>query len=193
MEPTDQELMEAVQRDAPGAFESFVGRFQRRFYRIAIRYLREHEAALDAVQDAFLKIHLARSTWEPRAQPYTWAYRIVANHCIDLLRKHGKAPSQSIDDEEGPLHGTLADPAAVNPESAVGDLEVGQALRRALDRLSAPQREILILRHYEDMSLEEIAAYKRCPLGTVKSSLHRATRSLREVLAATEGGFHDAL
>ncbi len=193
MEPTDKELMEAVQRDEPGAFDRFVGRFQRRFYRIAVRYLRDQEYALDAVQEAFVKIYHARARWEPRAQPFTWAYRIVANHCIDLLRKQGKAVTESLDDEEGSVSRTLADPAAMSPERATSLKELGEVLQRALAELPAPQREILVLRHFEELSLQEIAELKECPLGTVKSALHRATRSLKLRLEGVEESFHDHL
>jgi RNA polymerase sigma-70 factor, ECF subfamily len=189
LEPTDRELMEAVQRDEPGAFETFVKRFQRRFYRIAMRYLREHEASLDAVQEAFVKIHQARDRWEPRAQPFTWSYRIVTNHCIDLLRKLGKGPSESIDDEDSALSRTLEDPNAEDPERALGMQETSQALRAALEELPAPQREILELRYFEDLSLQEIAELRHLPLGTVKSTLHRATRSLKLRLEGAEESF----
>ena len=185
--------MEAVQRDEPGAFERFVHRYQRRFYRIAVRYLRDHEFALDAVQEAFVKIYYARARWEPRAQPFTWAYRIVANHCIDLLRKKGKTPTESLDDEDNPHARTLEDPKALDPERAVGLGELGEVLRRALDELPSPQREILIMRHFEEMSLQEIADARSCPLGTVKSALHRATHSLRLRLQGAEEAFHDHL
>jgi len=193
VEPSDRELMEAVQQDQPGAFEQFVHRFQRRFYRIAVRYLRDHDYALDAVQEAFVKVYHARSRWEPRAQPFTWAYRIVANHCIDLLRKRGKVVEESLDDDDNPTGRTLADPRATNPERAADVQELGQVLRRAMDELPASQREILMLRHFEEMSLQEIAELKKCPIGTVKSALHRATRSLKSRLGGVEEIFHDHL
>lgn len=193
MESTDRELMEAVQRDEPGAFERFVHRYQRRFYRVAMRYLRDHEFALDAVQEAFVKIHRARARWEPRAKPFTWAYRIVANHCIDLLRKEGKATLESLDDEESGVARSLEDTRSPDPERSVGLGELGDLLREAMDELPENQREILMMRHFEDMSLQEIAEAKDCPLGTVKSTLHRATRTLRERLEGAEETFHDHL
>jgi RNA polymerase sigma-70 factor (ECF subfamily) len=193
VEPSDRELMEAVQRDEPRAFEDFVRRYQRRFYRVAFRYLREHQAALDAVQEAFIKIHLARHRWEPRAQPFTWAYRIVTNHCIDLLRKESKYRSESLDDEESPLPRLLEDTRAVSPDRAVQRGELAKMVWEALGRLPGPQKEILVLRHFEEMSLQEIADYKDCPLGTVKSALHRATRSLKQVLLDTEVLAHESL
>ena len=185
--------MEAVQRDEPGSFELFVHRYQRRFYRIAIRYLRDHEHSLDAVQEALVKIYNARSRWEPRAQPFTWAYRIVANHCIDLLRKSRAMQTESLDDYDSPHARNLQDPNAIDPERAVGLGELGDVLRQALHELPEPQREILIMRHFEEMSLQEIAEARSCPLGTVKSALHRATRSLRLRLRGAEETFHEHL
>jgi RNA polymerase sigma-70 factor (ECF subfamily) len=195
LEPTDRELMEAVQRDEPGAFDGFVRRYQRRFYRIACRYLRDHELALDAVQEAFVKIYHARSRWEPRAQPFTWAYRIVANHCIDLLRREGKAraATESLDEEGSAAARTVGDERSLDPERAVGLRELGEVLRRALAELPESQREILVMRHFEEMSLQEIADCKHWPLGTVKSALHRATHSLKLRLRGAEEALHGHL
>ena len=83
----DGALMGAVQAEEPTAFEEFVRRYQKRFYRIAMGYMRDHDDALDAVQGAFIRIYNARQRWTPQAQPFTWSYRILVNHCIDLIRK----------------------------------------------------------------------------------------------------------
>ncbi len=193
MELTDKEMMEAVQRDESGAFERFVQQYQRRFYRVAYRYLREHQAALDAVQEAFMKIHQARHRWEPRAQPFTWAYRIVSNHCIDLLRKETKHKAESLDDEDSALTRVLVDTKEIGPDRALQKKELGDCIRQALEQLPEPQKEILVLRHFEEMSLQEIADHRGCPLGTVKSALHRATRSLKQVLVDTEVLAHEPM
>lgn len=193
MERSDRELMEAVQRDEPRAFEEFVRQYQRRFYRVAFRYLREHQAALDAVQEAFIKIHAARQSWEPRAQPFTWAYRIVTNHCIDLLRKESKHKAESLDDDESGLPRVLEDTKAMHPDRAFERRELGGRVRAVLEQLPEPQKEILVLRHFEEMSLQEIADFKGCPLGTVKSALHRATRSLKRLLLENEVLAHEPM
>src|SRR5882672_1091790 len=114
VESTDAALMARIQEGDDEAFATFVGRYERRFFRLAFSYLRNQEEALDAVQEAFIKIYRARASWEPRAAPFTWAYRIVANHCIDLIRKrHGK--TWSIDDTEEGETRDLHDKAAVDP------------------------------------------------------------------------------
>ncbi len=185
MEPTDVELMARIQRDDEAAFTEFVSRYQRRFYRLAYGYLHDHEESLDAVQDAFIKIYRARNTWEPRANPYTWAYRIVANQCVDLLRKRKGFAATSLDDEESSERRTLADTSAVDPLEFQVAREQRQRVMEAVLMLPPRQREIIMLRHYEDLSLQEIAEVQGCALGTVKSSLHRAIASLKGIL---EGG-----
>lgn len=186
MEPTDAELMVAIQRDDEAAFAEFVRRYQRKFYRLAYGYLHQHEEALDAVQEAFIKIYRARRTWEPRANPYTWSYRIVANLCVDMIRKRRGQMAASLDDEETGLGRTLADAGTVDPLKLQIDDEERSKVMAAVMKLPPRQREIIMLRHYEDMSLQEIAEAQGCALGTVKSSLHRAIASLKTILERGE-------
>jgi RNA polymerase sigma-70 factor (ECF subfamily) len=174
--------MEAVQADAPAAFEEFVHRYQRRFYRIAMGYMRDHDDALDAVQGAFIRIYRARGRWTPQAQPFTWAYRILVNHCIDLIRKRRVRDAASLDSPEvGEKE--LMDRTSPSPFQRSAGAQVGAAIRAAVAELPDRQREIFTLRHFEEMSLQEIAEVQGCALGTVKSSLHRAVMTLRERLA----------
>jgi RNA polymerase sigma-70 factor (ECF subfamily) len=174
--------MARIQDDDEDAFATFVGRYQKRFYRLAYGYLRNHDESLDAVQEAFIKIHRARASWEPRASPFTWAYRIVANHCIDMLRKRrGDHYSIDDDDDDGRSH-QIEDRDAVNPFKAQVQRQEADEVREAIAMLPARQREILVLRHYEGLSLQEIAEAQDCALGTVKSSLHRALGNLKQIM-----------
>lgn len=193
MELTDAELMVRIQKGDEGAFSEFVQKYQRRFYRLAYSYLHEHEESLDAVQESFIKIYRARSTWEPRANPYTWAYRIVANQCVDLLRKRKGFAASSLDDEESGEGRTLADDTAEDPLRVQMQKEERRLLMEAVLKLPPRQREIIMLRHYEDLSLQEIAEAQGCALGTVKSSLHRAIASLKDILEGGKAGRREAL
>jgi len=193
VEPSDVALMERVRDDDEAAFATFVSRYQRRFYRLAYGYLHEHEEALDAVQEAFIKIYRARATWEPRANPFTWAYRIVANHCIDMLRKRrGDTYSLDQEDDDGRTR-QIEDLGADNPLDLQVQREEAQKVRAAIMRLPDRQREVLILRHYEGLSLQEIADAQDCALGTVKSSLHRALANLKELLIKQGGSAHESM
>jgi len=193
VEPSDVALMERVRDDDEEAFATFVSRYQRRFYRLAYGYLHEHEEALDAVQESFIKVYRARASWEPRANPFTWAYRIVANHCIDMLRKR-RGDTYSLDDEtDDGRSRQIEDTAAEDPLRAQVRREEAEQVREAIMLLPDRQREVLILRHYEGLSLQEIAEAQDCALGTVKSSLHRALGNLKDLLTKQGRPAHEDL
>ena len=189
MEQDDFALMDGVKNDREGAFEALVRRYQKRLYRLAYGYLRNHEDALDAVQEALVKIYLARGAYRPSARPFTWAARILANHCIDVLRHRRIRPTESLDaaqeETEGraPLHLVSQEEA---PPARQERRELGRALNKAIFSLPRNQREIFMLRHFGDLRLEEIAAARGCALGTVKSSLHRAAAAIRDSLASCD-------
>ena len=192
MDEDDFALMEGVRSGRSGAFEALVERYQRRLYRLAFGYLRNHEDALDAVQETLVKIHLARLSYRPRGHPFTWAARILANHCIDQIRHRRVRPEQSLDEarQDRPGRDTLL---LVSPEEAPLERqerrEIGRRLKEAIFTLPPRQREIFVLRHFGEMRLEEIAAARGCALGTVKSSLHRAAAAIRDHLARTDPAF----
>ena len=189
MEADDLALMQAVQDDRPGAFEALVERFQRRLYRLAWTYLRHHEDSLDVVQETLVKIYVARASYRPSALPFTWASRILVNRCIDRLRHRRARPEQSLEEAQEerpgrrPLRPASADEA---PEARLERRELGRILQEAISTLPPKQREIFVLRHFEEMRLEEIAAARGCALGTVKSSLHRAAAAIRAHLQKTD-------
>ena len=189
MEQDDFALMEEVKNDREAAFEALVRRYQRRLYRLAYGYLRNHEDALDAVQEALVKIYLARGAYRPSAHPFTWAARILANHCIDLLRHRRIRPTESLDAAQEDTEGraTLHLVSREEPQQARQERrELGRALNKAIFSLPRNQREIFMLRHFGEMRLEEIAAARGCALGTVKSSLHRAAAAIRDYLGTCD-------
>ena len=194
MEEDDFALMEGVSHGRSGAFEALVERYQRRLYRLAFGYLRNHEDALDAVQETFVKIHLARRRYRPSAHPFTWAARILANQCIDQIRRRRVRPEQSLDEAQEDRPGR--DPLRlVSREEAPHERqerrELGRRLNEAIFALPPRQREIFMLRHFGEMRLEEIAAARGCPLGTVKSSLHRAAAAIRDHLMRADPSFRE--
>ena len=186
MEPDDFALMDGIRNDREGAFETLVRRYQRRLYRLACGYLRNHEDALDAVQETLGRIYVARGSYRPDAHPFTWAARILGNHCIDLIRHRRIRPVVSLeaasDRPDGPAPLRLLSPEE-SPLERQERRELGQKIEEAISTLPATQREIFMLRHFGEMRLEEIAASRGCALGTVKSSLHRATRAIRDYLS----------
>lgn len=186
MEPDDFSLMEGVRTDREGAFERFVERYQRRLYRLAYGYLRHHEDALDAVQEAMVKIYVARRRYRPDSHPFTWASRILVNHCIDRIRQRRARPTESLDRarDDGSGGAALEGIARDDPHREIVSRDIRRGVEQAIAALPDRQREVFVLRHFEELSLEEIAAALGCALGTVKSSLHRAAAAVRDRLLA---------
>ncbi len=193
MEPDDFAMMEAVRADRADAFETLVKRYQKRLYRLAFGYLRNHEDALDAVQETMVKVYLARERYTPRSHPFTWVSRILANHCIDQIRRRRVRPMESLDHDMPPgetggdrTPGSSADPHIEHERHALR-----REVERAVADLPDTQREVFVLRHFEEMSLEEIAVARGCALGTVKSSLHRAAAAVRSRILRSRTGVRE--
>lgn len=154
------------------AFEPLVERYHGPLFRVAVRLLGDREEARDATQTAFLKAYQALPTCDPSRRFFSWIYRILVNECLNTLRR--QRPAQ-----------LLVDVAA--PSARVDAVEAGETRRRvrqALLQLSAEQRDVVVLRHFADMSYEQVAAVMEIPEITVKSRLFSARRRLCELLAS---------
>ncbi len=189
MEPTeDNELVARCQRGDQRAFKILVERYQKRAYGIAIGVLRNPEDAMDAAQEAFVKVFRNIDGFKGDSSFYTWLYRIVVNVCIDHCRKHGKMKPVEYDetfrrkDEAAEVVPLTADTRPMHPGARFEQQELGEVLGQALDSLSENHRAIIILREVEGLSYEEIAEAMDCHLGTVMSRLHHARKNLQKAL-----------
>ncbi len=181
----DRELMARLARGDKDALAPLVERHYRRLYRIALGYLRQREDALDVVQEAFVKVFQAASRWDGSADAGPWLSRVTVNLSIDRWRRNKRRGQTFSPLAEGDHLDVLADTRPA-PDRGVASRESGERLRTALGALPERQRAVVILRHYQELSLEEIATTLGMSLGTVKSSLHRALHRMRAVL--TEAG-----
>lgn len=180
MEPSDRELMAGLARGDGAALEPLMARHYRRVYRIALAYLRDAEEALDAAQEVFVKAYQNASRWDSGSEVGPWLTRIAVNHAIDRYRRgRRRLASEQPLPEEGADHDPRLKVDAPSPESQVLGREVGERIGAALAVLPEKQRAVFVLRHYQELSLEEIATALGLSLGTVKSSLHRAIQRLR--------------
>jgi len=135
-------------------------------------------AAEDLVQDAVLRAFEAFPGFQPGTNLRAWLFRILRNTYVDHLRRHGRE-SQLIDrDAEAPETGSALEDfqAQARRECSAADLEA------ALDQLPAELRVVLLLVDGEGMRYEEVAQVMECPVGTVRSRLHRGRRLLRQQL-----------
>jgi len=158
-------------------------RHYRRLYRLALAYLRDPDDALDAVQEIFVKAYQGAARWDGGSEVGPWLTRIAVNHSIDRYRRGRRrlAAETPLDEQEGEADPRMS-AGGPSPERGVLGREVGERIASALRSLPARQRAVFVLRHYEEMALEDIARALDMSLGTVKSSLHRAVHRMRERL-----------
>ena len=178
----DRELMARLAQGDREALTPLVERHYPRLYRIALGYLRQRDDALDVVQEAFVKAFQAASRWDGSADAGPWLSRITVNLSIDRWRRNRRRGQTFSPLAEGDHLEALADQGPA-PDRGVLRREAGDRLSVALQDLPERQRAIVVLRHYEELSLEEIATTLGISLGTVKSSLHRALHRMRATLA----------
>jgi RNA polymerase sigma-70 factor (ECF subfamily) len=183
MELSDRDLMGRLAQGDRDALGPLMERHYRRLYRLALSYLRRDDDALDAVQEIFVKAYQAAPRWDRESEVGPWLTRIAINHSIDRYRRgrRRQAAEAPLDEEAGErdVRMTAGDPS---PERRVLGREVGERIASALKLLPDRQRAVFVLRHYEEMPLEDIARTLEMSLGTVKSSLHRAVHRMRERL-----------
>jgi RNA polymerase sigma-70 factor (ECF subfamily) len=151
-----------------------------RAYVAAWRLLRDREAARDACQEAAARALAARHRYDPTQPFYPWFYRILKNHCLDVLRRRETAMSARPEVKRQTRQRRVDTTAEA--EAAYAQSERERAVLTAVSRLPDDLRELIELRHFQDLSYREMAEVLGCPIGTVMSRLYRARKALRDVL-----------
>lgn len=177
----DRELLARIARGDREALAPLIARHERRVYRIALGYLRNADDALDVVQETFVKAfeNAGRFGGETDAGP--WLARIAVNQAIDRYRREKRRRASQEPLAEGD-HDQRLSSGEPSPERQQYGREARERIDQALLALPEKQRAIFVLRHHQQMSLEEIAEALGLRLGTVKSGLHRAIHELRHRL-----------
>jgi RNA polymerase sigma-70 factor, ECF subfamily len=178
----DIRLMALVGAGEEVAFEQLVERHQRLVIGTVGRMLGSSSDAEDIAQQVFVRVWKNAKRYEPRAKFTTWLLKITRNLVFNELRRrsrHPQVPLQSESDEE---ERPLKDEQAVAPDASLLEHELQQAVDAAIANLPETQRMAVVLRRYEELSYEEIAAAMDQSVSAVKSLLFRARTELRENL-----------
>ncbi|MBN1269694.1 MAG: RNA polymerase sigma factor [Kiritimatiellae bacterium] len=173
-----------LQRSAAGdleAFEGIVNTYRGRAYRYALSIVKNHHDALDLSQDAFARAFRSLKRFDTSRPFLPWFMRIVRNLSINNLAQRGRRPENPGPVEGGEVMQFLPSPSE-RPDAAAARSDRAEHVRAALDLLSSEHREVIFLRHFDDMSYEEIAQALDIPVGTVMSRLFNARRNLAEIL-----------
>ena len=181
-------LIREIRNGRTEFFEHFVRRYQRRVTRIAYRFLRDAAEADCAAQESFLRAYQNLGDFREGAAFETWLTRICINWCKDRLKRRRRvvvvheAPGRQEDDGGDPPE-ERAPSRDPSPERRAAGREIRERLAAALETLSPRQRVVFALKHFEEMSIPDIAATTGLDEGTIKSHLFRAARKIRERLA----------
>jgi RNA polymerase sigma-70 factor (ECF subfamily) len=164
------------------AYNGLVLRYQRQVYNLAYRMLGNAEDAGDLVQETFLRAFGALASFRQDASFLTWLYKIASNLCIDQLRSRKAKGALSLDVELEEGREPAADNRITGPEESAVREAVQEVVHRAILNLPERYRVVVVMRHLQDMSVDEIARALNLPTGTVKTHLFRAREMLRERL-----------
>lgn len=186
----DAELVARALGGSQDAYRDLLTRYQRPVYALLVRLVRDPALAEDLAQEAFLKVFRSLSSFAQDRRFSSWVLKIAHNTALDHLRRQSPRLESltAAEEDERSLLDTLADPRAESPEAARGRGELRQVLEGAIAGLRPEYRAVLLLRHQEERSYEEIAEIVGLPLGTVKTHLHRARRALGAAMAAQGWG-----
>jgi RNA polymerase sigma-70 factor (ECF subfamily) len=170
----------------PAARETLALAHRQAAFLLALQLMGNREDALDAAQDSMLRFFTTLDRFHHDQPIRPWLFSIVRNRCRDLMRRGRVRRSEPIDSEPDRWRPELVDGHA-DPHRDAEQSELRGRVFAALGALNREQREILVLRDYQDLSYEEIANVLRVPKGTVMSRLHRARKALAASLGMPAG------
>lgn len=175
----DARLAKRIAQGDRAAFAEFVDRYGPRIQGLARRYATTNADAEDLTQEIFLDLYRSIASFRGEAALSTWAYRVALNHCL----KHcSRRPPQGVEYDEA-LAGANAGDRADPVRGAVAS-ELKDKVKSALSDLTPEHRDVVILHELQELTYSECASILRIPVGTVKSRLFYAFRTLRGSLAA---------
>ena len=178
--------MRRCRRGSREAFEVLVNRYMKDAYFIALGLVGNREDAMDLSQEAFIRAYRNIKHVKPGRRFFPWFYQILKNLCVSHLRKRRYRRASSLDAADCPEVAATAD--CFCPDVVAGRNETKDKVWQAIGKLDDKHREVIILRHFQNMSYEQIAKALFCNQGTVTSRLYYARKRLKELLGTEKGG-----
>lgn len=166
---SEREVIKKVQKGHTEAYQVIVERYMKRAYYIALGFVRNAQDAMDISQESFIKAFRKIKRFDPEKSFFPWFYKLLKNLCLDHIKRRSRA-------QEIPL-----DEARVLKEERE-DREMKEILWKGIEKLPFEQKEVILLRYFQQYSYQEIAEITARPVGTVMSSLYYAKKKLREAI-----------
>ena len=185
---TDHNLIIRCREGDEEACRVLLSRYEAYVYRLCFRISGSREDALDLTQEALVKVLTGLDRFQPGRPFKPWLRQVTVNACLNCLRRSvPETVSLEQPVAEGIVLGDTLAGSADDPAAAAEWRDAREVIRKAVSRLPPQQRLVLVMRHQEGLSYEEIAATTDLPLGTVKTYLFRARQHLRCQLAEVYG------
>src|ERR1041385_8353664 len=176
---SDRELVATAVSGGEGSFEELVRRYQRPISAYVYRMVGNYESALDLTQEIFIKVYSSLRRYRAEFKFSTWIYKIAHNSAVDHLRRTATREQSLVMGHEGDQFDLPVESGRLSPEQESERKERRIEIESVVRALPANYRELIILRHSQDLSYEEIVEVTGLPLGTVKNRLFRAREMMR--------------
>ena len=170
----DEVLMEELKAGNLQAFELIIYRYEKSLLNYLYRWIGNFHQAEELCQEVFLRVYKSAFKFNSEQKFSSWLYRIANNLCIDEYRKNKNVKKVDIEDVDIP--------SSDNTEEKVEKEELEDRVKKAVMSLPQDHRAVLILKHYQGLSYNEISDILGCPLGTVKSRMHYGLIELKKAL-----------
>ncbi len=179
---SDKELIQEFLSGKDEAFKTLLDRHQDAIYTSIYLFVKDREKANDIFQDVFIKIirTLRKGSYTHKGKFKQWASRIAYNMCVDNFRKK-KRRAKVTTTEDFDIFDVLESPNK-NMEEIMIQEQTSTKVRELIDQLSPEQREVVILRHYADMSFKEIAGLTRVSINTALGRMRYALINMRKMI-----------
>src|SRR5215204_286776 len=176
----DRDLVACAVDGREGSFEELVRRYQRPISAYVYRMVGNYESALDLTQEIFIKVYNSLRRYRAEFKFSTWIYKIAHNSAVDHLRRNSTREQSLVLGAEGDQYDLPLESGRLSPEQESERKERRVEIELVVRSLPANYRELIILRHSQDLSYEEIVEVTGLPLGTVKNRLFRAREMMRQ-------------
>jgi len=173
----DDHLINLSKNGNRKAFSELVLRYQDRVYWVARKYLSGHDEALDISQDVFVRAYRGISKFRGDSQFFTWLFKITKNLCINEVRKKKLRSLFAIGDRDDFIE--TDDP---QPDHVLIHSEIRTKIEEAISLLPSKQKEVFLLRYYEEMPYEEMSTMLKKTTGGLKANYFHAVRKIQEYL-----------
>lgn len=180
---TDQQLIEAFMNGNASSFEQLLNRHKNRIFTSILMMVKDRSLADDIFQDVFIKVidTIKAGQYNEEGKFLPWVLRIAHNQCIDHFRRVKKNPSYSMNDHGDMLEASLY--TNENAETAIIRVQRASDIQFLLNKLPEDQREVIVMRHFANLSFKEIAQKTNCSINTALGRMRYALINLRKLMA----------